>query len=101
MMSNQNNHSFWRIFHAAWGCDRGDGGRGSGYDKNAWLYVQAKIEVYLAQNPPIELPQKYRVMSSRFDTPEHVVGEFAERDDETAKQKFDRDFRYNQNYGWD
>ena len=35
---------FWRAFHAAWGKDRGNGERHSGYNKEAWMYVQVHAE---------------------------------------------------------
>ncbi|MDP3934735.1 MAG: hypothetical protein Q8Q46_00710 [Candidatus Giovannonibacteria bacterium] len=41
---------FFEIFHAAWGKDRGDGERSSDYNKEAWMYVQAKVELYFKKN---------------------------------------------------
>ena len=35
---------FWRAFHAAWGNDRGNQERHSGYNEEAWMYVQAQVE---------------------------------------------------------
>lgn len=103
-MENQES-SFWDIFHSAWGNDRGNGKRCLDYDKAAWAYVQAKIEAYVEQDklqPSAQRARnKYRVMSSRFDIQEHLVGAFEAEDDNEANRIFDRDFRYNQNYGWD
>ncbi len=36
----------WGIFYSAWGYDRGDGERRKDYNKEAWMYVQHKLEVY-------------------------------------------------------
>ncbi len=49
--------NFWEIFHAAWGADRGcDEKRSESYDKNAWIYVQVKLQAYF-KNHPLE-PKK-------------------------------------------
>ncbi len=38
---------FWKEFHAAWGTDRGNGEpRRTDYDKEAWMYVQGKMQEY-------------------------------------------------------
>ena len=39
-------HNFWEVFHEEWTRDRGDGERRPDYNKNAWMYVQAKMENY-------------------------------------------------------
>lgn len=44
---------------------------------------------------------KYRVLSSRWDIPEHKIAEFAEDSDEKAKERFDREFKKNPQYSWD
>ncbi|OGF73699.1 hypothetical protein A3J56_01930 [Candidatus Giovannonibacteria bacterium RIFCSPHIGHO2_02_FULL_46_20] len=45
----QRTPNFLNLFHEAWGDDRGDGERRSDYDKEAWMYVQAKLEVYFSR----------------------------------------------------
>jgi len=41
---------FWAIFHSAWGEDRGDMGlKTDKYNKEAWLYVQSKLEKYFEE----------------------------------------------------
>lgn len=49
------------------------------------------------------MKKKYRVLSSRFDIPEHEVAKFEADDansDAEAGQKFDKEFKSNKNYGW-
>ena len=40
---------FWEIFLKAWTEDRGEGNRSINYDKQAWIYVQSKLEEYFKQ----------------------------------------------------
>lgn len=40
--------SFWEIFHAAWGLDRGDGERRPDYLKEFWMYVHVKLEMHFS-----------------------------------------------------
>ncbi|OGM96817.1 MAG: hypothetical protein A2816_00355 [Candidatus Yanofskybacteria bacterium RIFCSPHIGHO2_01_FULL_39_44] len=44
---------------------------------------------------------KYRVLSSRWDTPEHKIDEFTEDSDEKAKEKFDKEFKKTPHLSWD
>ncbi len=37
---------FFEVFREAWGDDRGEGERRSDYDKQAWSYVQTKVDNY-------------------------------------------------------
>lgn len=43
---SMNKQDFWKEFHAAWGMDRGQAERRPDYNKEAWMHVQAKIELY-------------------------------------------------------
>ena len=47
------------------------------------------------------MKKKYRVLASRHDIQEHVVGYTEAMSDEEAIKWFDKNFRYNQNYGYD
>lgn len=41
-----NQKIFWALFHSAWGEDRGEGSKRPKYNKEAWIYVQSKLEEY-------------------------------------------------------
>ena len=49
---------FWAMFHAAWGKDIESTDRPK-YDKEAWIYVQAKMEKYFNERATIP-PKRFR-----------------------------------------